>query len=530
MLLAYTPEEVRQALADEYGEYRYEPCLFAKKVLGVTWTPKQEEIARSLLVPPYRTLVKSAHTVGKTHLAAGLALWWFLTRRPAIVLSTAPKLEQVRDLLWKEIRRQAGRLVTFSGPRIPRVDRAADDFMLGTTASDSVRFQGHHGPHLFFLLDEAVGVPGDIWEVIETMFQPPDHAWLCIFNPTDSTSYAYQAEHAVGPDGKPLWHVITMSALDHPNIALERKGDPPMVPSAIRLGRLTDLLTEWCDPVAGAPDLATDIEWPAHSGKYLHPGPLAEARLLGRWPSQACGVWSDALWRFALQPLPLPPLGVVPELGCDVARFGDDWTVIVVRCGPCALHAEGHNGWSTSQTAGRLKELARYFAAWINDRRDPKARQVLPEEIACKIDDDGVGAGVIDQAGGYAFVPISGAQAAADPEGYPNTRSELWFGAADQARRGLVTVARLPAEAQSRLRQELMSPTYKLDAMGRRVVEPKADTKEKLGRSPDWADAFNLAWSERGVFVRPAVIANPVPSTAPREESRAKRKGLFGSR
>jgi hypothetical protein len=46
------------------------------------------------------------------------------------------------------------------------------------------------------------------------------------------------------------------------------------------------------------------------------------------------------------------------------------------------------------------------------------------------------------------------------------------------------------------LRLEAMSPTYKLDEHGRRVVEKKKDTKDRLGRSPDNMDALNLAYYE----------------------------------
>jgi hypothetical protein len=40
-----------------------------------------------------------------------------------------------------------------------------------------------------------------------------------------------------------------------------------------------------------------------------------------------------------------------------------------------------------------------------------------------------------------------------------------------------------------------MAPRYKLDSEGRRVVEPKEKTKERIKRSPDDADGFNLAYA-----------------------------------
>src|SRR5205085_6735740 len=105
-----------------------------------------------------------------------------------------------------------------------------------------------------------------------------------------------------------------------------------------------------------------DFEFPPGSGRWFRPGSLAESRMLGRWPSQGSGsVWSEALWNAALVAVDVPE-SEPTVIGCDVARFGDDDTVIFVRRGPCVLHHEAHNGWSTAQTAGRLKELCRLWA------------------------------------------------------------------------------------------------------------------------------------------------------------------------
>lgn len=247
-----------------YLRYRDDPVGFARDVLRVRYiTPVQEAIAKAILEPPYRVLVPAAHGVGKTFTAAWLALWWHLTRVPSIVLTTAPKFEQVQNLLWKEIRRLARPLrLRFDGPKTPCRTRAADDFMLGTTAATGTAFQGHHGDNLFFWVDEAVGVRSEIMEVIETMFAGYGHVWGCIYNPTASDTAVYRAEQARDAAGRPLWTRIPMSAIDHPNIAAELAGEPPPIPSAIRLGRLNDLLAEWCEPVRPGSETATDLCWP----------------------------------------------------------------------------------------------------------------------------------------------------------------------------------------------------------------------------------------------------------------------------
>lgn len=473
--------ELDQLLTKGPSDYADDPQGYATDILKVQWWFRQVEIALSLLRPPYRTLVKACHKVGKTHLGGGLVNWWYDSHDPGLVLTTAPTDRQVRDLLWKEVRVQRGKQRGgFRGPKMPRLESTADHFAHGFTAKDGDSFQGNHSAHTLIIFDEAVGVAPEFWETAESMFVGEGHAWLAIFNPTDTSSQAYTEELSGG------WHVISLSVLEHPNIAAELAGLPPPFPSAMRLARLETLLKKWCRPVNGSP-LATDIEWPPGSGEYLRPGPIAEARLLGRWPSQATNnVWSDGAWQSSELLLLPEPQNLPYEIGCDVARFGDDFTEIHVRRGPVSLYHEAANGWSTSETAGRLKQLADQYGRHCGT----EGRQ-----IAVKVDDDGVGGGVIDQAGGYRFIGLSGAQRAIESEGYPNRRSELWFSVADRALRGDLSLVRLDQDTRRELRRQAMAPIWKLDNEGRRVVEPKDQTKKRIKRSPDGMDALNLAYA-----------------------------------
>lgn len=476
--LNVVPLAPAKAQAWRRAAYASDPVGYAREVLRVRWWAKQEEIARALLAPPHRVLVKASHSVGKTHLGGGLVNWFFDSFPRGIALTTAPTDRQVRDLLWKEVRQQRGTAGGFPGPKMPRLESAANHFAHGFTARDADSFQGHHAENMLFIFDEAVGVEGAFWEAGEGMFGAGS-MWLAIFNPTDTSSQAYQEELSGG------WHVISMSALDHPNIAAELRGEPPPYPAAIRLHRLDEMLRKWCRPAEGEP-LPTDIEWPPKSGEYLRPGPIAEARVLGRWPSQGTNsVWSDGAWQ-AAELLLLPEPDEPPEIGCDVARFGDDFTEIHVRRGPCSLHHEAANGWSTAQTAGRLKELANEYG----QRAGMDGRQVL-----VKVDDDGVGGGVVDQRAGHRFVGVSAGERAIEAEGYPNRRSELWFSVAERASEGRLSLARLDADTRRELRRQAMAPAWQLDSQGRRVVEEKKVTKKKLKRSPDGMDALNIAYA-----------------------------------
>jgi hypothetical protein len=140
--------------------------------------------------------------------------------------------------------------------------------------------------------------------------------------------------------------------------------------------------------------------------------------------------------------------------------------------------------------------------------------------VPIKVDDDGVGGAVTDilRADGFNVVPVSSATAAYEQDGYPNKRSELWFATAERTREDgldLSGLARNPKEPTQiltehdgnpvrlidedtldELKRQFMAATYSLDSRARRVVCPKDEQKQKLGRSPDGADAINLGYHE----------------------------------
>jgi hypothetical protein len=352
-------------------------------------------------------------------------------------------------------------------------------------------FLGTHAERLLIVFDEAVGVGAEFWEGADAMLTSgPENRFLAIYNPTDTASAAYQAE--LDDDTT----VSTISALDHPNIVAELAGNSPPYPKAVRLSWVEERIAKWCTPIWAGDAKVTDLEWPPASGVWYRPGPLFESRVMALWPSKALNsVWSEAAFNAAVSAATLEPEDHPCEIGCDVARFGDDDTAIHVRRGPVSLWHESHNGWDTAQTAGRLKELAREYG----QRCGLEGRHV-----AVKVDDDGVGGGVLDQRDDYDFRPVNAGSVPVDVEDYPNRRSELWFVTAGRAMEGLLDLSRLPRSVQADLRRQCMAPTWKVDSKGRRVVEPKDDTKKRIKRSPDDADAMNLAYA----FVPPPAGAS----------------------
>ncbi|HUR86330.1 MAG TPA: terminase family protein [Solirubrobacteraceae bacterium] len=179
---------------------------------------------------------------------------------------------------------------------------------------------------------------------------------------------------------------------------------------------------------------------------------------------------------------------IAPEdrvvIACDVARFGSDETVIAERVGQRVRIVESYVGrkpGTTStgaaqgdlvQTAGRIVEHARRHSR-------PHVRMV--------VDDTGVGGGVTDilRNGGWDVTAFNGSERARDPRHFPNRRSELWFQMAAQ-------LEYVDLDADDQLEIDLTEPRYRYDLKMRKVVEPKDETKKRLGRSPDRADAVNL--------------------------------------
>jgi hypothetical protein len=520
-------------------QHFHDPVAYAQEVLGVRLWAKQIEILQALTRPPHKVLVLSGHNVGKTFVAAVAVNWWFDTRNPGVAITTAPTNQDVRDLLWKEIRMQRGilRPSDFAGPQAPVLYDKPDHYAKGFTAEKGESFQGRHDYRMLFVFDEATGIAPIFWLTTKTMFRPGgEHAWLAIFNPTDTSTQAF-LEYSALDDRQP-WTIIQMSCLDHPNIAAELRGDPPPFPNAVTYAQLNEGLRELCQPVLPRDQVITDVEWPPGSGRYLRPGPEAEARWLGRWPSQGIkSVWSDSLWQSALRDLP-EPTDEIHEIGCDVARQGDDWTAFHVRRGPVSIIHESYQKQDTMFTVGRLIELARWCAD-VCSREHPQRQRVRPEDIPLKVDSIGFGAGVVDRLAelGYNVLPVDASSTFCQrPNDYKNKRSELWFQTADRARAGQLSLSRLDKSELDKLRQQALAPEYKINSQGQRELEPKDKMKERLKRSPDDMDALNLAYYDGGGSF--PSVQSTYQSASERvvswgmgphgRESNAERRGLYG--
>lgn len=160
-------------------------------------------------------------------------------------------------------------------------------------------------------------------------------------------------------------------------------------------------------------------------------------------------------------------------LGVDVARFGSDASVIFRRQGLVAFEPIVVRKFDNMALADRI-------AVEINTHR--------PEAVFI---DAGGGSGVIDRLRqlGHSVIEIPFGGRANRPDLYANRRMEMWAETAKWLRSG----GAIPPDTT--LQADLCAPTYGFNASGLRVLEPKEKLKERIGRSPDVADALCLTFA-----------------------------------
>jgi len=179
-------------------------------------------------------------------------------------------------------------------------------------------------------------------------------------------------------------------------------------------------------------------------------------------------------------------------LGVDVARFGDDRTVLFPRQGLVAFEPAIMRGARTNEIGARA---ARAWNDWGADG-------ILVDETG------GYGAGVVDSLLQHNLAPIGvNFSGRADDPRYFNKRSEMWFRMADWVKRG----GALPNIPD--LVRELTAPTYTF-SNGKLRLEEKDQIKARLGFSPDLADALALTFAV-DIPPRPRT-AEGVPAEVPR--------------
>ena len=452
-----------QAFANDGGEHEYadDPVRWIEERLGEHAWSKQREIANAVR-DHRRTAVHSCHGIGKSWVASRIVAWWLDTHEPgeAFAVTTAPTAAQVRAILWREIRRahQKGSLAGLTNQTEWWINGEMVAFGRKPSDYDQAAFQGIHARAVLVILDEAGGIPASLYLAANSLASNEHSRLLAIGNPDDpSTHFAEICRPGSG------WHVIHVGAHDSPNFTAERDEVP---------ASLLDLLISQTYIDEMVRDVGVD-------------SPIYVAKINGRFPENASDGVVLLSWVRACQQLDreYEPEALLPvELGVDVGAGGDE-TSIRERRGPVAGRT-----WSK-----RTPDWAECVALILEAIEVTGATSV-------KVDSIGVGWGAVgrlqelrDQGRHSAeIVGVNVGSASSLPTKFPKLRDQIWWEVGRELSRS--GGWDLSAVDDATIAQ-LIAPTWKPDSAGRHQIEKKADTKKRLKRSPDQADALLLAFA-----------------------------------
>ena len=189
------------------------PVRFVKNRLNINPWRKQQDILEAL-AKHNRVAVRSCNGSGKTFTAALATIWWLMAHDEAIVITTAPTERQVKQLLWREIRKIHVQNQDLIGGKITstRLELNNQLFAFGFSTNTAERFQGFHHQNILIVVDEASGVHEFIFDAILGAMSTKNSKMLMIGNPTALAGTFYNAFHK----NRQNWKTIHISAFDTP--------------------------------------------------------------------------------------------------------------------------------------------------------------------------------------------------------------------------------------------------------------------------------------------------------------------------
>jgi hypothetical protein len=294
---------------------------------------------------------------------------------------------------------------------------------------------GVHADHVLLVVDEASGVPESVFEAAYGSMSGKDATTILLGNPTRSSGYFYETHTRL----RDSWWTKQVSCLDSPLVS---------------------------------PDFIQEMEL-----KYGAESNAMKVRVYGEFPTAeddtliSLHAVEQASKRTVEQPEGTPVVW-----GLDVARYGDDASVLCIRQGRHLMELHSWKKLSLMELAGRVLDL-------LHSSDEP------PEEIL--VDSIGLGAGVLDRLRELDIsargVNVSESPAMADR--YANLRAELW----DKTKDWFTQEVQIPNDDS--LIADLTAPRYSFNSSGKMLVESKAETKKRLGRSTDFADSLVLTFA-----------------------------------
>lgn len=397
----------------------------------------------------------SGHGIGKSALVAWITLWAISTCPDTRGVITANTENQLRTKTWVELAKWyrlfiARDLFEFSATRLcSRDPEHADTWridMVPWSERNVEAFAGLHnkGRRILVLFDEASAIPDNIWETTEGALTDEDTEilWIVFGNPTRNTGRF--RECFPGGRHSTVWKSFKV---DSREVSFTNKKQ----------------IEQW-------------------ASTYGEDSDFFRVRVKGEFPRVgAMEFISRAMAEEAgTREYEASPFDAL-VMGVDVARFGDDETVIVFRRGRDgkSIPAIRMSKADTMTVAGKVAELSQQHGV-----------------DAIFVDGGGVGGGVIDRLRQLRFNVLE-VQFGAKPDGVnledpstrcANKRAEIWCAMRDWLRVGCIPDDR-------HLIEQLSGVLYGFNADQAIQLERKEDMKKRGMASPDWADALAVTFA-----------------------------------
>jgi hypothetical protein len=438
--------------------YLNDPVAWASDVLGKHMWSKQAEIGRSV-VENTHTAVVSCNGAGKSATAGILGAWWVATHDPyeVAMICSAPTYPQIARVLFRELKDNY-KAAAIRGFNLPGHINQSEEWKLddefgtlvgfGRRPSDTdivSAFQGIHRRFVFVILDEAGGIPSDLYTAAEAVTTSADSRVLAIGNP-DRRGTEF---HRIFREDE-TWNKISISAYDSPNFTGE------FVPEDVK-------------PLLIQPSWVNrqKIAWGEDSARF-------RSKVLGEFPDE------DDTAFFSQQAIDVGMDTEIEEdsekdvvLGVDLARFGEDDSVIYLN------------------NEGNLRRYARWSKATSVESAN-RVHQAAIETGARQVRVDGAGLGgpVIDQLAvlaenKYTVISMMGSAASPDRTRWYNARAYNFDSLREQMLAGKIDID--PDDKE--LFDEMMVLKYKFSQLGSIQIESKDDMRSRGIKSPDSLDA-----------------------------------------
>ena len=398
-------------------------------------------------VEPIREATCSGHGIGKSQISAILILFILSTRPHSKGIVTANTSAQLRTKTWAEVGKWLKYCITGHWFEFNNSNGNMNIFHKqhkdtwradGQTCREenSEAFAGLHAATSspFYLVDEASAVPMKIFEVMEGGLTDGEPMMFLFGNGTRNSGGFFNAFNK-------LRHRYNCRKVDSRSVKITNKS----------------LINQWIQ------DYGEDSDF-------------FRVRVMGEFPraSSMQFISNYLINILELQEYEYRHSAIV--IGVDVARFGDDQSVIVVRKGQQMLSIKKFRGIDTMALSSQVALVA---------------NEIHPDMIF--VDEGGIGGGVVDRLRQLGFKRLIGVQfgsSATDNVSYFNKRSEMWGLMREWMRSG----GRVLEDDE--LKTDLTSIEYGFSAKDQIQLEKKKDMKRRGLASPDCADALAITFAE----------------------------------